>query len=258
MQLNTTILPQNDDRDQESNPNTMNESEVDSVFQELFNSSIDMVDKDSFLHGYSLIMSVKSNEAERGIDSTVVYTRVVKDIFHLMDMIKPYKKHTLYKEFTQRFSESLFVFDEEDKMTVTEALRRNSLSWDEKMKYDRTWILKRVRRKVPSPKDLLPVLKSLFLSFGPLKCSKSARTLFDKIAWKQALSVLKTVELGHASDPPGVQMYFKTGKKDKFGLQLYRCIRGTNSLEGGVHQNLIRKFGSFGAGPKLADAMLTE
>lgn len=74
----------------------------------------------------------------------------------------------------------------------------------------------------------------------------------------EALSVLKTVELGHASDPPGVQLYFKTGRKDKFGLTLYRCVRGTNSLEGGVHQNLIRKFGSFGAGPELADAMLTE
>ena len=46
--------------------------------------------------------------------------------------------------------------------------------------------------------------------------------------------------------------------KDKFCLTLYRCVRGTNSLQGGVHQNLIRKFGSFGAGPELANAMLTE
>ena len=127
------------------------------------------------------------------------------------------------------------------------------------MQYDRRWIWKRVKRNVASPDILLPALKALFFSFGPLKCSKSGRTLFDKLAWKQAANVLKTVHLGHASDPPGVQLfYYKVGKKDRYGLDLYRCIRGTNSLEGGVHQNLIRKFGSFGAGPKLADAMLVE
>lgn len=110
---------------------------------------------------------------------------------------------------------------------------------------------------------MLPILKSLFLSFGPLKCTQSGctqsgRALFDKLSWKQAQSVLTIVQQGHASDPPGVQLYFKTGKKDKYGLPTYRCVRGTNSLEGGVHQNLIRKFGSFGSGPELADAMLAE
>lgn len=88
---------------------------------------------------------------------------------------------------------------------------------------------------------------------------RSRQLRVDYIIWKQALSVLRTVQLGHASDPPGVQLYFASGIKDKYGLTLYRCIRGgTNSLEGGLHQNLIRKFGSFGAGPELANAMLTE
>lgn len=91
-----------------------------------------------------------------------------------------------------------------------------------------------------------------------MKCSRSGRTLFDSLAWKQAPSILKTVQLGHVSDPPGVQLYYKTKRLDRYGLTVYRCIRGTNSLEGGVHQNLIRKFGSFGAGPELANAMLTE
>jgi hypothetical protein len=126
------------------------------------------------------------------------------------------------------------------------------------MKYVRTWLWKRVKRKFSSPNILVPLLKSLFPSFGPLKDSKSGKSLFDKLAWKQALSVLKTVQLGHASDPPGIQLYYKTGFKDKYGSTLYRCIRGTNSLGGGVHQNLIRKFGFFGVDPELANAMLTE
>lgn len=173
-------------------------------------------------------------------------------------MMNPHKRHGLLKEFSRRFSESLFVLDEEDVKKVKLALEANGESWDKKMKYDRQWFWKRAKHNVLSPQHLVPILKSLFLSFGPLKCSKSGRALFDKLVWNQALSVLKTVQLGQASDPPNVELYYKIGKKDKYGLTLYRCIRGTNSLEGGVHQNLIRKFGSFGAGPELADAMLTE
>ena len=45
---------------------------------------------------------------------------------------------------------------------------------------------------------------------------------------------------------------------DKNNLPMYRCSRGTNSLEGGVHQNIIRKFGSFGAGPHMTDCMLAD
>ncbi|OBZ82234.1 hypothetical protein A0J61_09716 [Choanephora cucurbitarum] len=76
------------------------------------------------------------------------------------------------------------------------------------------------KRRVPSSYELLPSLESSFLSFGPLKCSKSARTLFDNLAWKQALSILKTVKLDYASDLLGVQLYYKTGMRDKFWLDL--------------------------------------
>jgi hypothetical protein len=44
--------------------------------------------------------------------------------------------------------------------------------------------------------------------------------------------------------------------KDKDGLPLYRCYRGTNSLEDDAHQNTIRKFGLFGASPQLTDAAM--
>lgn len=104
-----------------------------------------------------------------------------------------------------------------------------------------------------SPDIFLPTLKALFFCFGPLKCSKAGSTLFDKVAWKQALNVLK---LGHASEPLEEQIYYKVGEKTN--MVLIRCIRGTNSLVGGVHQNFILKFGSFGAGSELADAMLVE
>ncbi|OBZ90206.1 hypothetical protein A0J61_01750 [Choanephora cucurbitarum] len=46
--------------------------------------------------------------------------------------------------------------------------------------------------------------------------------------------------------------------KDKCGLIPYICLRGTNSLEGEVQQNLIRKFGYFGEDPEFTSAILVE
>ncbi|KAG2191196.1 hypothetical protein INT47_004427 [Mucor saturninus] len=201
------------------------EADIDIAFTTMFKDNATSVDK---------------NTLSMDINDDRIYFRVVKDAFHLMDMIKPYKQHGLYKEFMQRFSDSLFVLDEADKALVTKALQDNNETWEMKMKYDRKWLWERVKRKISSPNVLLPVLQSLFLSLGPLKCSKSGRVLFDKVFWSQALSVLKTVQLGHVSDPPGVQLYYQKGKKDKYGLTLYR------------------KLGSFGAGPELASAMLVE
>lgn len=36
-------------------------------------------------------------------------------------------------------------------------------------------------------------------------------------------------------------MYEKAGI-DKYGLQKYRCLRGTSKVEGGPHANIYRKF----------------
>ena len=43
---------------------------------------------------------------------------------------------------------------------------------------------------------------------------------------------------------------------DRNDLNYYRTIRGTNSIEGGIHMPLRRTFGSLNASPELADALL--
>ncbi|KAG2193648.1 hypothetical protein INT47_011669 [Mucor saturninus] len=96
------------------------------------------------------------------------------------------------------------------------------------------WIWKRVKRTIPPPHILYTGLYNLFLSFGSLKCVKSGLPLFDKVSWKSAVNVLVAVKDGHVSDPPDLSLYHVRGK-DRDGLTLYRCVRGTNSLEGGVH-----------------------
>jgi hypothetical protein len=67
--------------------------------------------------------------------------------------------------------------------------------------------------------------------------------------------LLRTAELGFLSDPPGIPLYYKMGI-DRDGLTIYRCIRGTNSVEGGVHMVVRRVFGSLQASPELAECIL--
>ncbi|KAL0142930.1 hypothetical protein V8B55DRAFT_1560346 [Mucor lusitanicus] len=87
-----------------SSPNTILESEIQTKMQEIFGDALDRVDKAGFINGYRKF-------AWYNADPNIAFTRVVKDIFHLMDMIKPYKRHTLYKQFTRKFNDSLFTID---------------------------------------------------------------------------------------------------------------------------------------------------
>ncbi|KAG2193544.1 hypothetical protein INT47_010322 [Mucor saturninus] len=96
------------------------------------------------------------------------------------------------------------------------------------------WIWKIVKQSIPPLHIIYSGLHDLFLTFGSLKCIKFGLPLFGKVAWKSSVNVLLAVKDRHV------------------------CVRSTYSLEGGVHQNMVRKFGSFGAGPELTDCALTE
>ncbi|KAG2229055.1 hypothetical protein INT48_002736 [Thamnidium elegans] len=74
---------------------------------------------------------------------------------------------------------------------------------------------------------------------------------------KKCKAVLKEIEAGHVSDPAGMSLYRQI-KTDKDGLPIHRCLQGTSSVEGGVHQNIIRKFVFFNSSPELANYALAE
>ncbi|KAG6896938.1 hypothetical protein C0992_005144 [Termitomyces sp. T32_za158] len=93
--------------------------------------------------------------------------------------------------------------------------------------------------------------------FGPLKDAKTGMPLFNHRCWEIAKNALENIRRGYYSDPPGVTLYY-AGKRDKFGLLRYRCCRGTNAIEGGVHQNMIRWFGAFNATPEFALELLRD
>jgi hypothetical protein len=110
---------------------------------------------------------------------------------------------------------------------------------------------------VPSPDILCPTLRKLFDCWKDVPCSLDPEKgpLFNQKARKQAENILHTAQQGFLSDPPGIPLYYKMGV-DRNGLNYYRTVRGTNSIEGGIHMPLRRTFGSLNASPELTDALL--
>ncbi|KAF7722529.1 hypothetical protein EC973_003056 [Apophysomyces ossiformis] len=178
----------------------------------------------------SLRHNIRSNNV---IVSEQRNPRILKGIFHLMDMIKISRLHELAKEFLRRLCDALLVVDQDDRLLVERHLATKNLTWDYMLSTRPSWVLRRVKRVVPPVEDLYPVIENLFREYGPIKCPTTGYPLFDEEAWKQSANVLKAIEQGQVSDPPGFSLYFKIGH-DKDNLPLYRCSRGTNSLEGGV------------------------
>ena len=60
---------------------------------------------------------------------------------------------------------------------------------------------------IPPPETLF-WSKKAFEMYGPLKCARTGRALFDNEAWKQSKNVLKSIHKGLVSDPPGSSFYF--------------------------------------------------
>lgn len=93
--------------------------------------------------------------------------------------------------------------------------------------------------------------------------SKTQKPLFNAKAWNKAKGVLREIVKGYYSDPPGVSMYNKKTRKDgsvkknKYGIDMIECIRGTNRTEA-YHKNLIITFRSWHTGIEMSDALLSE
>ncbi|KAG2215880.1 hypothetical protein INT45_006787 [Circinella minor] len=105
--------------------------------------------------------------------------RILKDIFHLMDIIKVSKKHLLAKEFKRHFRDAIFVANSEDRDRIEKHLRTIGCSWDYMLTKNPAWVLHRCRRTVPQPEDLYPVVQNLFAEYSPLECDTTQGPLFD-------------------------------------------------------------------------------
>jgi hypothetical protein len=186
-------------------------------------------------------------------------SRVLKDPFHAFNMIRVSKQHGLSRQFARAMSAAMFIDNEDDRACVTARLEKEGSSYATALKYQKTSIRKLVRRHIPPPIKLYPLLSELFRIYGPLKDLKTDTPLFNTSAWASAKSVLQLVKCGYLSDPPGVSLYVQTGvDRAKGGLPVYRCLRGTNTNEGGIHEKLTRFIPRAGAGVRHAEARLCD
>ncbi|KAJ6547247.1 hypothetical protein B0H19DRAFT_1266182 [Mycena capillaripes] len=193
--------------------------------------------------------------------SDPLVTRVLNDAYHFMDRLLRLlpKKHSAFKEFAHQFSETIFIRDQNDEQKVRDVLKEKGISRDYAVRTKKAALHRRIRRYIPRPEDLENNLRILFQSFADIQDSVDHKTgcgkLFSPLARKQADTLLETVHLGFLSDPPHIALYYIMGT-DRDGLNLYRTVRGTNSVEGGVHMLVRRISGSLQASLTLTEAIL--
>ncbi|KAJ7227290.1 hypothetical protein GGX14DRAFT_555855 [Mycena pura] len=183
-------------------------------------------------------------------------SRVLDDAYHFMDRLLRLlsKKHPAFKEFAHLFSETIFIRDGEDEAQVRAVLERKGIRWEYAIRALKPALHRRIRRYIPAPEKLVRDLLVLFTCFQDIS-DADGKKFFSKEARKQAAALIETARLGFLSDLPGLAIYHLVGR-DKDGLKLYRTVRGTNSVEGGVHKQIRRIFGSLHASLSLTEAIL--
>jgi hypothetical protein len=176
-----------------------------------------------------------------------------------MARIKISKEHGCRRPFARALRDAIFIPDKDDKMRISAYLESTGSSWEEVLRFNARWLWKRCKRIIPPPELLYPVVKEVFSSYGPLLDSEKKQPLFNAQAWKDAENVLKMIQSGLLSDPYNISLYYQIGVDKKHGnLPLYRCVRGTNSVEGGVHHSGRRQLPISGASVHHASTRLRD
>ena len=177
-------------------------------------------------------------------DAKNEYTRIKKDIFHAFQMIPTPLNHGMRPAFLRALRDHLMRWDPIAKSEVDRVCQKSfNLTFDEMLVRDPCWVAEWTPRHVPSPSILVPAIQHIFQTFGNSIDAKTNSPLFSKQAWLKADAVLELARQGYLSDVDGVNLYEKAGV-DKYGLQKWKCSRGTNNVEGGPHGDIYRKFGA--------------
>ncbi|OBZ79508.1 hypothetical protein A0H81_01196 [Grifola frondosa] len=194
-------------------------------------------DPDSEMQGEAMIQKL-SHILHDGSDEPL-HSRVLGDIWHLMDQFPISMQHGLRRPFARALRDAFFIPDPEDKAAVVDFLKAKGVTWDHMLYTHSGWLLKRVRRFVPPAEELLPHVAKVLRGYGLLKDAMTGLPLFNDCAWTIVDAVLREY-------PP--RLLFRPT----------RCVRGTNGIEGGIHQNIVCRFGSFNAVPDFAIQLLRD
>lgn len=202
------------------------------------------------------------------------YTRIKKDIFHAFHMLPIPVNHGVRPAFLRALRDHILRWDPFSRAQVDEVCRRHfNLSFDQMLARKPRFIAERTPRHVPSPSVLVPAIQHVYNMFRHATDAKTGVPLFTPAFIAKAEAVLELARQGHLSDVPDIPMYEHAGI-DKYGLQKWKCVRGTNKVEGGPHGDIYRKFGALhgkllhldtslissqsSAGPRLTTNCLTD
>jgi hypothetical protein len=188
-------------------------------------------------------------------------SRVLKDPFHVFNMLRLPSNHALRKEFGRVFRDVVFVPDLEDWIRISAWARRlpKPTTFESLQASQPAWLWRCCRRQIPPPEILTPLVKQMFLAYGPLKDASTNQPLFNQHAWKAAKQILELIRQGFVSDPPGIPLYTIIGVDSKAGsLPIYRCTRGTNFTEGGMHTHLCSQLPTSGASIRHVNVCLSD
>ena len=130
------------------------------------------------------------------------------------------------------------------------------------MMYYNSSILKScIDRRVPPPSKLYWWARAVFAMFGHQKDAKSGKSLFNTNAWTKVKNVLAEMLKGNALDPSGVFFYMQqldnNGNvlKNKYGMELLTCNRGTNDTEN-YHKQIVIMHNAWTTRIHMSDCLL--
>jgi hypothetical protein len=177
-------------------------------------------------------------------DSQDEYTRIKKDIFHAFHMLPIPVNHGSRPAFLRALRDHLMRWDPLAKSAVDKVCRKYfDLTFDQMLLRNPRFIAERTPRHIPSPSVLVIAIQHVYDMFKGATDAKTGLPLFTEPVRIKAKAVLELARQGYLSDIDGVPMYEKAGI-DSYGLQKWKCVRGTNNVEGGPHGDIYRKFGA--------------
>ena len=196
-----------------------------------------------------------------------VFSPILGDLYHAMN--RPYvsTNHEVKKSYYCGLQNAMYIPNSTKMAELERRMIASGMTKDqiESMKYYNSRFFNDcIDREVPPPSILYWRVRAVFALYGPMKDSKTNKPLFNDEAWKKANGVLKEILLGYYSDPPGMAMYTKklnkkngSVMKNKYGMDLIECMRGTNRTEA-YHKNLAVTFYAWHTGIKMSDCLLAE
>ncbi|CAN0051384.1 unnamed protein product [Ectocarpus sp. 12 AP-2014] len=183
------------------------------------------------------------------------------DLFHALNRLsRTIKKgHGAFRPFMARLRDACFLVNRDDVLQAKKVLERRGMSparVQQVKDQDWSYFLRKCRRLVPPPSDLMKRFDKVVQEFGNCVDNISKEVLLRPKSMKAVSLLRKHIVAECLSDPDGVAMYYAVGKTTD-GLVNYRCVRGTNDVEG-YHRYLRTLLASYCASPALAQSVLLE